>query len=742
MSEAAGGLPELVAPFLASMAIAFVLAIGLGLVLSRTLVAPLTRMTETLDRLQAGDLSARLPVEGDDEVARLADSHNRLADALAARNRSLARVSHAVATLSPREGVARLAATAEQAAAEAFGFTAVERPAVRPGWPGCRRTRCAGRAAGARARRGLRGLDAAGHRRRRVGRLVATQVPTREWGAADADLLHDLRGPAGRRHPDGRAVRRGREPGRAEGRVPARRQPQPADAADVDPRLRRPARRAGPRPSPGHHRRAGRPAVAPGRPAADGLQAGGRHPPTGDRRLPVGAVRASASGRAWVAADHAVHVARRRGRAGWRPPTATGSSRSSGRSSTTPSSTVARARSRSHRPREGRIGHGGRAPTSVVRRLVATVRDHGPGIAADQRERVFERFARLQAGGGDGTGLGLSVARGLAVGTGGGLGVVDPRTASPARPLHSPCRRSASKRPDTDPAPRRCRPSPSEHNGRPRPVPPYGLSLDAPGTIVGPGVRPRARWPAKDRGASDRTISGATCASCYIATAATSIEPRRARPWPSSRSSPSSCSFSSARRSISVASSTPNITIENAARAGALQASRTPNSFRHRRLRLRDQQDRLRDDQRVAQLARDHHGQRHRLAVREHGRHASWPVSADPQPDRRSRVTVSTTFDLLTPILAVFFGGQAIDLEATVASDQESLPPRGICDRHADPDADRRHARPDGYGHRDSHGDRNSRAARRRRPPRPRRVRPQSRPRRRSARSTRPSLRT
>ena len=62
---------------------------------------------------------------------------------------------------------------------------------------------------------------------------------------------------------------------------------------------------------------------------------------------------------------------------------------------------------------------------------MATFRDHGPGIAADQRERVFERFARLQAGGGDGTGLGLSVARGLAVGTGGGLDVVDPPDGGP-----------------------------------------------------------------------------------------------------------------------------------------------------------------------------------------------------------------------------------------------------------------------------------------------------------------------
>jgi signal transduction histidine kinase len=74
----------------------------------------------------------------------------------------------------------------------------------------------------------------------------------------------------------------------------------------------------------------------------------------------------------------------------------------------------------------GHVATQDRAP-----RLVATFRDHGPGIAADHRERVFERFARLHTGGGDGTGLGLSVARGLAVGTGGSLEVVDPPGGGP-----------------------------------------------------------------------------------------------------------------------------------------------------------------------------------------------------------------------------------------------------------------------------------------------------------------------
>ena len=139
--------------------------------------------------------------------------------------------------------------------------------------------------------------------------------------------------------------------------------------------------------------------------------------------------------------------------AGWPPPTATGSSRSSGRCSTTPSSTAARARSRSastssrisptstpmarpasHRERE----HG----------LAATIRDHGPGIAADQRERVFERFTRLQSGGGDGTGLGLSVARGLASAPAATSRWSIPRMAVRAPPSSLPCKLNGSRKPD------------------------------------------------------------------------------------------------------------------------------------------------------------------------------------------------------------------------------------------------------------------------------------------------------
>ena len=51
--------------------------------------------------------------------------------------------------------------------------------------------------------------------------------------------------------------------------------------------------------------------------------------------------------------------------------------------------------------------------------IVFTVTDHGPGIPAGQRERVFERFARLDTRRTDGTGLGLSIVAAIAAAHGG-----------------------------------------------------------------------------------------------------------------------------------------------------------------------------------------------------------------------------------------------------------------------------------------------------------------------------------
>jgi signal transduction histidine kinase len=53
-------------------------------------------------------------------------------------------------------------------------------------------------------------------------------------------------------------------------------------------------------------------------------------------------------------------------------------------------------------------------------RLRLWVRDDGPGVPADQRERIFERFARAGARGpADGSGLGLAIVRAIAVAHGG-----------------------------------------------------------------------------------------------------------------------------------------------------------------------------------------------------------------------------------------------------------------------------------------------------------------------------------
>ena len=83
-------------------------------------------------------------------------------------------------------------------------------------------------------------------------------------------------------------------------------------------------------------------------------------------------------------------------------------------------------------------------------RVELRVVDHGPGIPAAERNRVFQPFCRLgDPGDRTGVGLGLAVARGLAEtmdGTvepedtpGGGLTMVLTLPAAPARPAAEPC---------------------------------------------------------------------------------------------------------------------------------------------------------------------------------------------------------------------------------------------------------------------------------------------------------------
>jgi two-component system sensor histidine kinase KdpD len=74
--------------------------------------------------------------------------------------------------------------------------------------------------------------------------------------------------------------------------------------------------------------------------------------------------------------------------------------------------------------------YAGASPVQVVARQLGDVIelrvvDHGPGIPAPERERVFDQFYRLKRGGRrpEGTGMGLAICRGIVQAHGGGLRV-------------------------------------------------------------------------------------------------------------------------------------------------------------------------------------------------------------------------------------------------------------------------------------------------------------------------------
>ncbi len=70
--------------------------------------------------------------------------------------------------------------------------------------------------------------------------------------------------------------------------------------------------------------------------------------------------------------------------------------------------------------------------------LVVEVRDSGPGIAPEERDRVFERFTRGERATGGGTGLGLAIARWVVDLHGGVIAVADPAPDDAARKAGRP----------------------------------------------------------------------------------------------------------------------------------------------------------------------------------------------------------------------------------------------------------------------------------------------------------------
>jgi signal transduction histidine kinase len=105
-----------------AIAIAALLAVVVAYLVAASLTAPLRTIAAAVDRASAGDLSTPIAVSGEDELARLADSHNRLAADLERRNRELGRILAAIATMSPRDGVDFLVGRAAADARGAFGL--------------------------------------------------------------------------------------------------------------------------------------------------------------------------------------------------------------------------------------------------------------------------------------------------------------------------------------------------------------------------------------------------------------------------------------------------------------------------------------------------------------------------------------------------------------------------------------------------------------------------------------------
>ncbi len=163
-------------------AIAIVLAFAIlaSYALATELTAPLRSVSAAVDRVSTGDLSTPIRVAGDDEFARLADSHNRLAADLGRRNQELGRILAAIDEVSPRDDVEALVDRTASDATSAFALidatvvvgdpSIVEEEEVVPG-----------------VSRPLRAVMRAGGTD--IGVLIGRLPATRRWEPADQDLL-------------------------------------------------------------------------------------------------------------------------------------------------------------------------------------------------------------------------------------------------------------------------------------------------------------------------------------------------------------------------------------------------------------------------------------------------------------------------------------------------------------------------------------------------------------------------
>ncbi|HEV8697939.1 MAG TPA: ATP-binding protein [Candidatus Limnocylindrales bacterium] len=162
------------------LAILLAFAIVAAFALATELLAPLRSVVAAVDRVSKGDLSGPIQVAGDDELARLADSHNHLAADLERRNRELGRILEAIDEVSLRDDVEALVARTGADATSAFALidatvvmgdpSTVDEEEVVPG-----------------VSRPLRAVLRAGGED--LGVLIGRLPATRRWEPADQDLL-------------------------------------------------------------------------------------------------------------------------------------------------------------------------------------------------------------------------------------------------------------------------------------------------------------------------------------------------------------------------------------------------------------------------------------------------------------------------------------------------------------------------------------------------------------------------
>jgi signal transduction histidine kinase/HAMP domain-containing protein len=162
------------------LAVAIIVAVLFAYVLANNLTAPLKAVSRAVERASAGDLSVRVEVAGEDELARLVESHNRLAATLERRNAELGRILLAIGETSPRDGLERLVHQATRSARSAFGMIDAR---IELGDPSMVPTEedIPGEARPIRAVLALPD--------ERVGVLLGHLPATRGWDAADQDLL-------------------------------------------------------------------------------------------------------------------------------------------------------------------------------------------------------------------------------------------------------------------------------------------------------------------------------------------------------------------------------------------------------------------------------------------------------------------------------------------------------------------------------------------------------------------------